>query len=190
MLSRTARAALSHVHDVARPGVLVPATLAKHGACVAANAVDISDCRRSLHSTAPAQNSSVIIAGSFAVAAGAIGLRYALVVSWQQYLIVQRVIPMRNLQAYEQWRDDPSRKFNAMRWHYRGGFEDEMTLSEAAKILGIRESSSIDAVRKAHRKLMILNHPDAGGSTFIAGKVNEAKEKLLTSKGKKEMDMD
>ena len=65
-----------------------------------------------------------------------------------------------------------------------------MTLSESAKILGIRESSSIDAVRKAHRKLMILNHPDAGGSTFIAGKVNEAKEKLLTSKGKKEMDMD
>lgn len=77
-----------------------------------------------------------------------------------------------------------------MQWHYRGGFEEEMSTSEAAKILGIRESSSTDAVRKAHRKLMILNHPDAGGSTFLAGKVNEAKDRLLTAKGKKGMDME
>lgn len=173
-----------------RSGITGPAISPQHVACVAANAVDISESRRSLHSTAPAQNSSVVIAGSFAVAFGAIGLRYALVVSQPWCNFLRCVIPLRNLQAYEQWRDDPSRKFNAMRWHYRGGFEDDMTLSEAAKILGIRESSTIDAVRKAHRKLMILNHPDAGGSTFIAGKVNEAKEKLLTSKGKKEMDMD
>ena len=64
-----------------------------------------------------------------------------------------------------------------------GGFEDKMTRKEAALILGVRESSTPKRIKEAHRKLLILNHPDTGGSTFIAGKVNEAKELLL--KGKK-----
>eukprot|EP00511_Aplanochytrium_stocchinoi_P002425 CAMPEP_0204843140 /NCGR_PEP_ID=MMETSP1346-20131115/47799_1 /ASSEMBLY_ACC=CAM_ASM_000771 /TAXON_ID=215587 /ORGANISM="Aplanochytrium stocchinoi, Strain GSBS06" /LENGTH=140 /DNA_ID=CAMNT_0051982225 /DNA_START=691 /DNA_END=1113 /DNA_ORIENTATION=- len=64
---------------------------------------------------------------------------------------------------------------------YEGGFEDKMTKREAALILGIRESAPKKKVREAHRRLSMLNHPDTGGSTFIASKINEAKEKLLGS---------
>lgn len=67
--------------------------------------------------------------------------------------------------------------------YYEGGFEETMTRKEAALILGVRESSAAKRIKEAHRKLLILNHPDTGGSTYLAGKLNEAKELLL--KGKK-----
>jgi DnaJ family protein C protein 19 len=66
--------------------------------------------------------------------------------------------------------------------YYEGGFDDKMTKSEAALILGVRESSTPKRIKDAHRKLLILNHPDTGGSTYLAGKLNEAKELLLKGK--------
>mmetsp|Transcript_17675 Transcript_17675/g.26776 ORF Transcript_17675/g.26776 Transcript_17675/m.26776 type:complete len:231 (-) Transcript_17675:60-752(-) len=69
--------------------------------------------------------------------------------------------------------------------YYEGGFEDIMTRREAALILGVRESSSSKRIKDAHRKLLILNHPDTGGSTCIAGKINEAKDLLLKGRSNK-----
>ena len=43
---------------------------------------------------------------------------------------------------------------------------------------GVSPSSNKDRVRDAHKKVMLLNHPDRGGSPYMATKINEAKEYL------------
>jgi DnaJ homolog subfamily C member 19 len=65
---------------------------------------------------------------------------------------------------------------------YDGGFEDKMTKREAALILGVRESATTERIKDAHRRILINNHPDRGGSPFLASKVNEAKDFLLKGK--------
>ncbi|KAL7082765.1 hypothetical protein ACP275_14G122100 [Erythranthe tilingii] len=66
-----------------------------------------------------------------------------------------------------------------MRKFYEGGFQQTMTRREAALILGVRESTPQDKVREAHRRVMVANHPDAGGSHYLASKINEAKDIMM-----------
>ncbi|KAL6290739.1 hypothetical protein ACE6H2_008249 [Prunus campanulata] len=42
-----------------------------------------------------------------------------------------------------------------------------------------RENAPADKVKEANRKVMVANHPDAGGSHYLASKINEAKDVML-----------
>jgi DnaJ family protein C protein 19 len=42
-----------------------------------------------------------------------------------------------------------------------------------------RENAGAEKVKEAHRRVMVANHPDAGGSHYLASKINEAKDVML-----------
>lgn len=54
-----------------------------------------------------------------------------------------------------------------------------MSRDEALKVLGLGPGASADDIREAHRRLILQNHPDRGGSDYLASKINEAKDVLL-----------
>src|SRR5688572_1685306 len=59
------------------------------------------------------------------------------------------------------------------------GRRGAMSRAEALKVLGLEEGASEDQVRAAHRRLILQIHPDKGGTSYLAAKINEAKDVLL-----------
>ncbi|KAL2622186.1 hypothetical protein R1flu_002391 [Riccia fluitans] len=81
------------------------------------------------------------------------------------------------IEAYQAFKLRPATP--RLRKFYEGGFQPTMTRREAALILGVRESVAQEKIKEAHRRVMTANHPDAGGSDYLAAKINEAKDHLL-----------
>jgi hypothetical protein len=80
------------------------------------------------------------------------------------------------------------RRFPAWRQHAQGNAaggqgraaaNGKMTDEEAYQILGLQPGAAREEIGRAHRALMKKLHPDQGGSTYLAARVNEAKDTLL-----------
>jgi hypothetical protein len=78
------------------------------------------------------------------------------------------------------WREDPQGD-GAGRQSGQVGRppSSKMTEEEAYQILGLQAGASADDISRSHRSLMKKLHPDQGGSTYLASRVNEAKDTLL-----------
>lgn len=54
-----------------------------------------------------------------------------------------------------------------------------MSPEEAYEVLGLRPGAAESEIKEAHRRLMRGAHPDAGGSDWLAARINQARDILL-----------
>jgi len=54
-----------------------------------------------------------------------------------------------------------------------------MSREEAYQVLGLHVGATEEEIRAAHHRLMRAAHPDAGGSDWLASRVNQARDVLL-----------
>jgi len=77
--------------------------------------------------------------------------------------------------VHPSWREDMARGESDM----SRGPDGRMDVEEALDILGLKRGADAEDIRRAHRNLMLKLHPDRGGSTYLAAKINEAKDVAL-----------
>ena len=54
-----------------------------------------------------------------------------------------------------------------------------MSRAEALDILGLEEGASETDIETAYKALIVKNHPDQGGTDWLAARLNEARDILL-----------
>lgn len=54
-----------------------------------------------------------------------------------------------------------------------------LSKQEAYEVLGLEAGATEEAILQAHRELIKKIHPDQGGSTYLAARVNQARDRLL-----------
>ena len=54
-----------------------------------------------------------------------------------------------------------------------------MSRAEAFEILGLEEGADRAAIEAAYRELIVKNHPDRGGTDWLAAQLNKARDTLL-----------
>jgi hypothetical protein len=78
------------------------------------------------------------------------------------------------------WREDvKQRKDDAAAGRRSSAASGKMSEQEAYQILGLQPGANVEDIGRAHRALIKKLHPDQGGTTYLAARVNEAKEVLL-----------
>jgi hypothetical protein len=80
---------------------------------------------------------------------------------------------------HPRWRENAQDHATASRGRSSPWSGGKMTEEEAYQILGLQPGASAEDIGRAHRALMKKLHPDQGGSTYLAARVNEAKDVLL-----------
>jgi hypothetical protein len=74
------------------------------------------------------------------------------------------------------WREEARRDAGA---DARPADGSKMTEREAYQILGLQPGASPEEISRAHRSLIKKLHPDQGGTTYLAARINEAKDVLV-----------
>ena len=72
-------------------------------------------------------------------------------------------------------------KFNLKTYQHKST-NDISNIDEAFEILGVDKSASVEEIETAYKDLIRKNHPDNGGSEYLAKKINLAREFILKEK--------
>ena len=78
---------------------------------------------------------------------------------------------------YQKWQAARGRHVGGSGTSHRSS--NLMSRDEAYQVLGLQAGASKAEIRDAHRRLMRGAHPDAGGSNWLAARINQARDILL-----------